>query len=124
MDQPSQNQNAFPQQSGTISANEVIQAFLKFTQASKQNELETEKLRIEVEKARLEAEQNTETQNKIYGGALVVLALTAYTVLLWNDKASEGYGVLITAVVTSALAGIFKGIVGKKRKSSEADAEE
>jgi hypothetical protein len=42
---------------------------------------------------------------------------------LQNGKASEGFGVLITTVVTSALAGVFKGLIGKKRKRAEVEEE-
>lgn len=123
MEQPSQNQNPTPQQSGNTNASDLFKWFMQMNQADKQNDLEFDKLRIELEKARLEAERKTETLNKIYGGGLVVLAMGAYTALLWYGKASEGYGVLITAIVTSALAGIFKGVVGRKRKGSGTDAE-
>jgi hypothetical protein len=121
-----------PQQTNTVSINDVIALISSLKRDSDNKDLEMERLRIEsetqierrrleVEKVRLDAEQKTEFQNKIYGGTFVLVALGSYTVLLWNGKASEGFGVLITTVVTSALAGIFKGLIGKKRKKSETD---
>ncbi|MPR32386.1 hypothetical protein [Salmonirosea aquatica] len=123
MEQPPQNQNLTPQQSDTNTASELFRLFMEMNLAKAESELEFDKLRIELEKARLEAEQKTELQNKLYGWGLVVMAMAAYTALLWYGKASEGYGVLITAIVTSALSGIFKGIVGRKRKGSGTDVE-
>ncbi|MEO6282000.1 MAG: hypothetical protein ABIN80_20430 [Dyadobacter sp.] len=123
-----------PQQTNIVSFNDVMTLISSFKQESDKMEIEMERLRIdsdnqkeknrlEFEKIRLEAEEKTELKNKIYGGTFVVAALGLYTVLLWHGKASEGFGVLITTVVTSSLAGVFKGLIGKKRKKEEAEEE-
>ncbi|MBU1821538.1 MAG: hypothetical protein KKG00_08520 [Bacteroidetes bacterium] len=69
---------------------------------------------FEWEKKYLEAEREIEKHNKIYGGALIALSLSIYSFMVWHGKASEGFNILITAIVTNSFGGIFKSVSGKK----------
>ena len=44
--------------------------------------------------------------------------------MVWYGKASEGFSILITAVVTASIGGIFKSVIGKKGELQDTDYHE
>ena len=101
-----------------------IDAFLLYQEGKNRNEEKNDRFNFELEKQRIEAERQTEKWNKIVGGSFTLFGLLTYAVLMWFGKMTEGFGILITAVITASLSGTFKNLIGEKKVEHKSDLEE